>query len=221
MLDNIKAVIFDMDGTLIDSMWLWKSIDIDYLKRFGHELPDDLQKSIEGMSFTETAYYFKNRFNLLDDVETIKNDWNQMAWEYYKHKVTLKVEAEAFLKYLDNNDYKVGIGTSNSKEMVGLILDKFQLGDYIHAVRTSCEVEKGKPSPDVYLKVAEDLGVKPEACLVFEDVPNGILAANNAGMKSCAIYDDFSKELTSEKMKLADYYINSFEDVIQLIRNEA
>lgn len=221
MLDNIKAVIFDMDGTLIDSMWLWRTIDIDYLERFGHELPEDLQESIEGKSFSETAQYFKERFDLPDDVETIKSDWNHMAWEYYKHKVTLKEEAEAFLKYLRDNNYKMGIGTSNSKEMVALIIDKFELGDYINAIRTSCDVGVGKPNPDVYLKVAEDLGVKPEECLVFEDVPKGILAAKNAGMKSCAIYDDFSKALTTEKMKLADYYVESFEDVLRMIRNEA
>lgn len=221
MLKNIKAVIFDMDGTLIDSMWLWKSIDIEYLEKFGHDLPDDLQGAIEGMSFTETANYFKTRFDLPDSVEVIKADWNRMAWTYYTHKVTLKEQADIFLKHLIDNDYKTGIGTSNSKEMVGLIVDKFELGDYFHAIRTSCEVEKGKPSPDIYLKVAEDLGVLPEECLVFEDVPMGIMAARNAGMKVCAIYDDFSKGLTTEKKKLADYYVNSFEEVMEVIRNEA
>lgn len=220
MLSNIKAVIFDMDGTLIDSMWLWRSIDIDYLQRFGHELPDDLQSSIEGMSFTEVALYFQERFGITDDVDKIKSDWNKMAWEYYEHRVTMKTQAIEFLSYLKDHDYKMGIGSSNSNEMVGLIVEKFEIGDYIHSIRTSCEVEKGKPSPDVYLKVAEDLGVDPRECLVFEDVPKGIMAANNAGMRSCAIYDDFSKEMTTEKKKLADFYIESFEDVLKMIRNE-
>ncbi len=69
MLDKVRAIIFDLDGTLIDSMWLWKQIDIDYLKRFGHELPEDLQESIEGKSFTETAQYFKNRFDIPDSIK--------------------------------------------------------------------------------------------------------------------------------------------------------
>lgn len=207
-----------MDGTLIDSMWLWKAIDIEYLARFGHELPEDLQDAIEGMSFSETAVYFKERFDIPDDTVTIKSDWNKMAWDYYEHKVTMKEQAVDFLRYLNDNNYKMGIGTSNSKEMVGLIVDKFQIGDYIHAIRTSCEVAKGKPSPDVYLKVAEDLGVKPEECLVFEDVPMGIMAANNAGMRSCAIYDDFSKGLTTEKKKLADFYIESFAELLDKIK---
>lgn len=214
MLDNIKAVIFDMDGTLIDSMWLWKAIDIEYLSKHGHELPEDLQKSIEGKSFTETAQYFKERFNIMDDVDTIMAEWNVMAGVYYRQKVTMKDHAERVLESLIHKGYKTGIGTSNSREMVGVIVDKFNLHNYIHCIRTSCEVAAGKPSPDIYLKVAEDLGVKPEECLVFEDVPMGIMAAKNAGMKCCAVYDDFSKDMDEEKKSMADYYINSYEELL-------
>ncbi len=221
MLDNIKAVIFDMDGTLIDSMWLWKAIDIEYLARFNHTLPDDLQAAIEGKSFTETALYFKERFGIEDDVETIKSDWNNMAWEFYRDRVTLKEGALDFLKQLREQGIKTGIGTSNSTEMVKLILDKFELAPLFDSVRTSCEVAKGKPSPDIYLKVAEDIKVDPSDCLVFEDVPMGIMAANNAGMRSCAIYDDFSADMDDEKKKLADHYLGSYTELLVQTRKEA
>ena len=75
----MKAIIFDLDGTLVDSMWIWKEIDITYLNRRGIDFPEDLQKDIEGMSFTETANYFKERFNLTDTIETIKEEWNSLA----------------------------------------------------------------------------------------------------------------------------------------------
>lgn len=214
MLKDIQAVIFDMDGTLIDSMWLWRTIDIEYLKRHGHTLPDDLQGAIEGKSFTETAHYFKERFQLQDSIEKIKADWNNMALDYYMNKVMMKESAFDFLKTLRKQGIKLGIGTSNSKEMVGLILSKFNLHDLFGSVRTSCEVSAGKPSPDIYLKVAEDLGIDPKACLVFEDVPMGILAAKNAGMKCCAIYDEFSEPMTNEKKALADYYIESYQELL-------
>ena len=90
MLKNIDAVIFDLDGTLVDSMWMWKTIDIEYLARFGLEFPEDLQADIEGMSFTETAIFFKNRFKLPDPVDKIKRDWNEMAWDKYLNEVPLK-----------------------------------------------------------------------------------------------------------------------------------
>ena len=83
LTDGIQAVIFDLDGTLIDSMWMWKQIDIDYLARHGHPLPEDLQDCIEGMSFSETAVYFKERFGLSDSLDVIKTDWNRMAYNIY------------------------------------------------------------------------------------------------------------------------------------------
>ena len=72
MLEKIQAVIFDLDGTLVDSMWMWKDIDIEYLGRFGIALPEDLQDKIEGMSYTETAVYFKERFQIPCTLEEIK-----------------------------------------------------------------------------------------------------------------------------------------------------
>ena len=84
ILDNqIKAVLFDLDGTLVDSMWMWKAIDVEYLGRYQIELPEDLGECIEGMSFTETAYYMKKRFQIPEDVETIKQTWNEMAHDKY------------------------------------------------------------------------------------------------------------------------------------------
>ena len=100
LLNGINAVIFDLDGTLIDSMWMWKQIDIDYLASKGKPFPPDLQDTISGMSFSETAVYFKETFGIEDDLDTIKKCWNDMAWEMYSTRVTLKEGALEFLKYL-------------------------------------------------------------------------------------------------------------------------
>src|SRR5699024_8375515 len=87
------------------------------------------------------------------------------------------------------------------------------LAPYFDSVRTSCEVSAGKPAPDVYLKVAKDLSVDPSACLVFEDVPKGILAGKNAGMEVCAVDDEFSRPLEAEKKQLADYFIHDYNEI--------
>lgn len=214
MLKNIDAVIFDLDGTLVDSMWIWKIIDIEYLARFGLEFPSDLQDSIEGMSFSETAIYFKERFDLPDSIEVIKSDWNKMAWDKYLYEVPLKEGVKEFLGYLKKKEIPMGIATSNSRELVDLIVEKHNIGEYFSSVRTSCEVKKGKPSPDIYLLVAKDLNVEPERCLVFEDVIQGIMAGKNANMQVCSVYDEFSERYEKEKISLSDYYIRSMKEIL-------
>ena len=214
MLKNIDAVIFDLDGTLVDSMWMWRSIDIEYLARFGIEMPQNLQSCIEGKSFSETAEYFKETFRLPDSLEQIKSAWNQMAWEKYKNEVPLKEGAAELLRYLKKEGIPAGIATSNSKELVELIIEKLGIKEYFGSIRTSCEVEKGKPSPDIYLLVARDLGVLPERCLVFEDVLQGVMAGKNANMKVCAVYDEYSEKDRKEKLERSDYYVHSLLEVL-------
>ena len=216
MFKDIDAVIFDLDGTIVDSMWMWKSIDIEYLQRFGIELPDDLQRNIEGMSFSETAVYFKQRFDLPDSLEQMKSDWNQMAWEKYVNEVPVKEGVLELLQYLKQQNIPAGIATSNSRELVDLIVEKHAMKEYFTSIRTSCEVSKGKPSPDIYLLVAEDLKVSPERCLVFEDVLQGVMAGKNANMKVCAVYDEYSKDDHEEKIRIADYFVHSVKEVFEL-----
>lgn len=215
MFENIKAVIFDLDGTLIDSMWMWRDIDIEFLGRYGIEYPENLQSEIEGMSFSETAVYFKTHFQLNESLEDIKNEWNQMAWDKYTKEVPLKEGALELLQYLKKNNIKAGIATSNSRELVDLTIRNLNVREYFKSIRTSCEVEKGKPAPDIYHLVAKDLEVAADNCLVFEDVIQGIMAGKNAGMKVCAVYDLFSEEDTAKKQELADYYIESFKELFK------
>ena len=214
MLEGIYAVIFDLDGTLMDSMWMWKDIDIEYLGRYGLCPPEGLDVIIEGMGFTETAEYFIRTFQLPETVEELKDIWNRIALDKYAHETPLKPGAGEILKYLKEHHIKTGIATSNSRLLLDVFLKERNLEPYIDAVTTSCDVNKGKPEPDVYLKTAEKLQVKPEHCLVFEDIPMGILAGKRAGMQVCAIEDDYSIHLTAEKKALADYYITDFRQVL-------
>lgn len=214
ILENIKACIFDLDGTLVDSMWLWKAIDIEYLARFGLTLPEDLQTCIEGMSFSETAVYIKNRFNIPDSLETMKETWNQMAWDKYSNEVPLKPGAKQFLDKCRQKGIKLGIATSNSKALVSNVTKVLVIEDYFDCIMTACEVNKGKPAPDIYLAVANELGVCPNECLVFEDIVAGIMAGHNAGMKVCAVEDAYSSNAREAKKREADYYINDYFDLL-------
>ena len=214
MLENIEAVIFDLDGTLVDSMWMWGAIDVEYLAKYDYQLPSDLEDHIAGMSFSETANYFKERFGLPDSIEDIKQEWVEMARYKYINEAMLKPGVLNMLDHLKEHNIKTGIASSNSKELVQEVLSARGIEAAFSVVRTSCEVASGKPSPDIYLLVAKELGVNPDQCLVFEDIPMGIIAGKQAGMKTCAIWDEFSVHQELEKRQLADYYIKSFDEVI-------
>lgn len=216
MLTDIKAVIFDLDGSLVDSMWIWKDIDIEYLGRFGIELPEKLQTEIEGKSFSETAVYFKERFQIPDSLEKMKEDWNQMAWDKYINDVSLKPGADIFLNYCIEHNIKLGIATSNSRQLVEAVADARGFGKNFDCIMTACEVQKGKPAPDIYLAVAQKLGVKPDNCLVFEDIVPGIMAGKNAGMRVCAVEDAYSMHQINDKKTLADYYIKDYREINML-----
>lgn len=214
IMKGIKAVIFDLDGTLVDSMWMWKQIDIDYLARYGVRYEDELQSIIEGMSFSQTAVYFKSHYPIPDPIEKIKADWNAMAEDFYRTKVPLKPGAEDFLRFLKKKGIKTGIATSNSRELLELILQTLDITKYFTSVHTSCEVKQGKPEPDIYLHVAKVLQVLPEECLVFEDIMPGIQAGKRAGMRVCAVGDDYSLMNETEKRSMADYFIEDFSRII-------
>ncbi|MDO4599227.1 MAG: HAD family phosphatase [[Ruminococcus] gnavus] len=214
MLTGKKAVIFDMDGTLTDSMWIWPEVDRIYLEKYHLTPPDGFAKALEGKSYTETAQYFLDVFPTLHQtIEEVQTEWIQMTLHLYQTKVPLKPGAGAFLEYLKEQQIPMGIATSNAEKLALAALDALQIREYFSSVRTACEVAKGKPAPDVYLKVAEDLQVDPKECLVFEDVPKGIQAGKNAGMTVCAVEDAFSASDEAEKREKADYFIRSYDEI--------
>lgn len=214
MLENISALLFDLDGTLVDSMGIWKEIDIEYLGQYNIALPDDLQKCLEGMCFFDTAVYIKERFGIEDDVENIMNTWNKMAEYKYSHSVFLKDGAIKLLKTAKINNIKTAIATSNSRILCNAVINALNIGKYFDYILTGCDSLKSKPDPEVYLTAASKLNVSKESCLVFEDIIPGILSGKNAGMKVCVVEDKYSHATYEEKMRLADYYIKDYNDIV-------
>ena len=209
-----RGAIFDMDGTLMDSMWMWKDIDIEYLDRFGFELPADLQHAIEGMSLPETAVYFQKRFGITDSVEKMESDWNRMAMEFYQTRVHLKKGARELLNAMKARGMKLGIATSNSMPLTTAALRANGLEEAFDTVRSAAEVAHGKPSPDIYLSVAQEWGMKAEDIIVFEDIPKGALAGKRAGMEVVAVEDPWAESRREELKTIADYYIRDFTELI-------
>ena len=214
LLQGKRAALFDMDGTLIESMGIWGDIDVEFLGERGIEVPVDLQKNIEGMSFSETAQYFKSTFDLSETEEELKVIWNQMAYDKYRTVVPMKAGAFAFLQWLKDQGYATAVCTSNSRELIDMIVENKGIRQLVDFVVTACEVNAGKPAPDIYLRAAEVLGVKPSECVVFEDIPAGLLAGIRAGMTTCAVEDSYSVYCMDEKRQMADFVIHDFMDLL-------
>lgn len=217
MFKDIKAVIFDMDGTIIDSMWVWRKIDLDYLSARNISIPRDLKEHIEHLSFEDTAKYFKKRFNLEDSVETIMNDWNNMAYHEYLNKVEIKSGAREFIKALKTAGIKVALATSNCNLLLETALKKFDIYKHFDTIVTTDEVSRSKAFPDVYLLAAERLNVNPEECVVFEDILPAINGAKAAGMKVVAVEDDHSLDDRHLIKQHADKYIVEFHELSKAI----
>lgn len=216
MIEHIQAVIFDIDGTLVDSMGVWYDIDVEYFKLLGIPMPATIQKDIEGMSFTETAIYFKETFHITDKtIEDIKLDWIRMAHEKYLYEIKEKPGAGEYINFLKERGIKTGCATSNDRNLALAALQPHGWLEKMDAVRTACEVNAGKPAPDIYLKVAEDLGVAPENCLVFEDIPNGMRAGKAAGMTVVGVEDESAKKHKEEIDSICDYFIKDYFEILE------
>ena len=214
MWKDKKAVLFDLDGTLVDSLWIWKDIDIEFLGKHGLELPEDLQPALDGMSFYETAVYMKKRFSLPETPEELMDIWNHMAEDKYAKEVPLKKGGKEFLQKLKEEGIKTGVASSNSIFLIETTLKANGVFEYFDSIHSANEVAKGKPAPDIYELVAKELKVQPKDCLVFEDIVMGIMAGKNAQMETCAVYDEHSAQATEEKKKLADHYIMDYTELL-------
>jgi len=215
---RLQAVIFDLDGTLIDSMLLWRQVDTDFLAERGIAVPDDLFEHIPaGNSFINTAQYFQDRFHLSDSVDAIMKQWTRMVSHHYAHSVKLKPGARELLECLNQQGIRIGLGTSNSLELATIVLTATGIWDYFQTAITGCMELRGKPFPDIYLKAAEVLEVEPGHCLVIEDTLSGVMAGKNAGMNVFAIRDEDSQPEWEKIEAIADRMFDDFFQIRQIL----
>lgn len=209
-----KAIIFDLDGTLIDSMQLWRQVDVEFLAKRGIDVPADLFDSIPGGNgFTQTALYFKERFGLDDSVESIMDEWTFMVEQHYSSDVILKEGVYELLQAIRKSDILMGLATSNSLHLAQTVLQANGILGWFSALSTGDMQLRGKPYPDIFLNCARMLEVEPEACLAIEDTLTGVQAAKAAGMRTFAIFDEDSIPFWEQIKKVADL---AFEDYTML-----
>ncbi|NFB17475.1 HAD family phosphatase [Clostridium botulinum] len=213
-MKNIEGAIFDLDGTLIDSMGIWEKIDYDFLNKRNLKVPQDLKDKIETLTFEEGANFFKKNFKLKESQEEILKEWHNMVVKEYSHNIKLKNNVRDFLIKLKNKGVKLAIATSNTPELTKLVLENNKILNLFDSITTISEVNRNKTFPDIYLLCAEKLKLPAEKCAVFEDILPAIKSAKTAKMKTIGIYDDSSKDDENKIKEIADYYIYDYKELI-------
>ncbi len=216
-MSKYRGAIFDLDGTLLDSMWVWDQIDIDFLAKRGiHEVPPDYQETIATFGAEKTAVYTIQRFGLDDKPEDLVQEWLDMALDYYANHLQLKDQVFEYLTRLHEKKIPMAVATSSDIALVRPCLERTGLLPLLETVLTAKDVGRGKQFPDIYLQAAERLQCLPGECLVFEDVLEAAQTAGKAGFPVVGVAEKRCPEDSAKKlMELADFYIESFQELME------
>lgn len=212
-MENIKGVIFDLDGTLIDSMNIWVDVDREFFKKRKMSLPADYTKTIAPMGIQKAAVYTKNEYNLPESTEEIINEWRMSARKKYLD-IELKDGAYEYLLYLRKKGIKLAVATASEEEMFVPLLKKYAILELFDNVTTLKEVSRGKGFPDIYELSAKKMNLKSEECLVFEDIYLGIKGAKDGNFKAICMKDAASLEDKEKIVEICDKYIESFFEMM-------
>ena len=208
----IKGIIFDVDGTLLDSMHIWGELGKRYLSSVGIEAKPGLAKILFPMSLDESSEYLKNEYNLPDTVEQITEDTIKILSDFYRYEAAPKPGALEFVKKMQNRNIPMAIATSGDRRILDAALERLGVSNCFTTILTCSDLKTSKRTPAIYLRAAELIGAKPEETAVFEDVLHAIMAAKSAGFITYAIEDRFSEQDSNEIKQTADFYLQDFSD---------
>ena len=180
------AVVFDLDGVLMDSEQRWNEAKEAVVRETGGRWRDEAPRVMMGMSSPEWSAYLRDELGVAMDADAIGREVVRRMEQGYRRDLPLLPGADKAVRALAAR-WPVGLASSSNREVIDLVLELADFGDAFRVTVSSEEVERGKPAPDVYLEAARGLGVPPERCLAVEDSSNGLRAAAAAGMTVIAV----------------------------------
>lgn len=211
-MSNIKLVIFDLDGTLVDSMSYWEKTPAAFLLTHNIIEDRDISQEFLSLSLEESAILYKERYSLSDSKEKIMQDINNIMENNYLHYVELKPGIKELLTMLSKYDIKMAIASATDKYLIIECIDKLGIGSYFTYIITSTEVGSSKSHPDIYLNCTEHFHCSPEETIIFEDLPYGIISSSKVGFHTVGIYDEPSRHLQQKIKENAECYCLSFDE---------
>lgn len=211
---NKKYCIFDMDGTIADSMGYWKQLEREFLSEKGiKEDVDETLKEIQHMTIPAAMEFFIDRFGFTGTVESLTEEFNGLMAEHYRNDIDCKPGAKEYLDKLHSRGVKMCIASATSTPLVKIALNRMGISDYFEFTLSCVEVGSSKDKPDVFLEAARRLGSTPEDTAVFEDSLVATVSAKSAGFYTVGIYDKYSVHNWPAICELADELIEDWQSV--------
>jgi len=205
----LKAIIFDMDGVIIDSEPLHMKLERELLEEFGGQISDAEHETFVGTTDYHMWSFFKDKFNMKPSVEELI-EIKKERFIRNIHEVSLVDNFFEFMLGLYNRGYPLALASSNNRKIVDVIIEKFDLDNYLKVSISGEDIVNSKPDPEIFLKASQKLDVKPHNCLVIEDAIAGVLAAKSAGMKCIGFKNPNSG---NQDLSKADVVIHSFKEL--------
>ena len=222
MLKNIKGAIFDMDGTLVDSLMLWdviwKKLGKKFLndETFAPTVEDD--KAVRTKTLKDAMEYIHSIYKIGNSGEELLNEANAIMENFYAHEVELKKDVLDFLEYAHKKGIKMCIASATDIRLIKIAVEHCNLGKYFQDILSCAEIGKGKDQPDIYLMALNTLGTEIAETCVFEDSHIAIETASKLGMKTVGIYDKYNYG-QDEMQKIATVYLSKEDTMKKLIDN--
>ncbi len=207
----IKGAIFDLDGTILDSMFVWDTIGEDYLRSLGKEPKENLKETFKTFSLEQAAHYYKENYGVALPVSEIISGVNKMVEKYYTDSIPLKSGVEMFLEKFKEKGIKMCIATVTDKHLVESALERLGIRNYFSEIFTCTSVGHGKEEPHIYREAQKHLGTSKSETVVFEDALYSLKTAKSDGFITAGVFD--AHEENQEELKnLSDCYIEDYSD---------
>lgn len=216
---KINGAIFDMDGTLLDSMFVWDNIAENYLRMRGIMPRPDLKAVFNRLTIAQSADYYRREYGILDSTEQIVSEINHMIEHYYFEEVLPREGVEELLKTLSERGVRMCVATATDRYLTEAALKRCRLFDYFCGVFTCTEAGTGKSEPFIFEQARELLGTSHDVTFVFEDSLYAATTAKQAGFRVAGIRDD-SESKQDELRQIADYYLDSMKDFQKYLGDE-